>query len=78
MVGLNASIFHTEGLEVLRKQYDKFLYQKVLTEDVIKMADFVLKNNFLCSIPHFYYIDYIETEFALREKTLCKVPCKGP
>ena len=46
VVGLNASIFHTEGLEVLRKQYDKFLYQKVLTEDVIKMADFVLKNNF--------------------------------
>ena len=40
------SIPHTEGLAVLRKQYDKFLHKKVPTEDIIKMADFVLKNNF--------------------------------
>ena len=98
VVGLNPSIFHTEGLEVLRKQYGKFLRQKVLTEDVIKMTDFVLKNNFFVFNSTFLqqtfgtaigtkfapspyaciFVDYIETEFALREKTLCKVPCKGP
>ena len=46
VVGLYPSITHTEGLEVLRKQYDKFLQKKVPTEDIIKIADFVLKNNF--------------------------------
>ena len=44
VVGLYPSIPHTEGLEVLRKQYDKDLHKKVPTEDIIKMADFVLKN----------------------------------
>ena len=33
-------------IEVLRKQYDKFLHKKAPTEDIIKMSDFVLKNNF--------------------------------
>ena len=46
VVGLYPGILHTEGLEVLCKQYDKFLHKKVPTEDIIKMADFVLKNNF--------------------------------
>ena len=46
VVGLYPSIPHTEGLEVLRKQYNKFLHKKIRTEDIIKMADFVLKNNF--------------------------------
>ena len=46
VVGLYPSIPHTEGLEVLRKQYDKFLHKKVPTEDIVKMADFVLKNDF--------------------------------
>ena len=46
VIGLYPSIPHTEGLEVLRKQYDKFLHKKAPTEDIIKMADFVLKNNF--------------------------------
>ena len=32
-------------MEVLRKQYDKFKDKIVRTEDIIKMADFVLKNN---------------------------------
>ena len=32
VVGLYPSIPHTEGLEVLRKQYDKFLHKKVPTE----------------------------------------------
>ena len=46
VIGLYPSIPHTEGLEVLRKQYDKFLHKKAPTEDIIKLADFVLKNNF--------------------------------
>ena len=45
MVGLYPSIPHDGGLEVLRKQYDKFKDKIVPTEDIIKMADFVLKNN---------------------------------
>ena len=44
-VGLYSSISHDGGLEVLRKQYDKFKDKMVPTEDIIKMADFVLKNN---------------------------------
>ena len=46
VIGLYPSIPHDEGLGVLRKQYDKFLYKKAPTEDIIKMSDFVLKNNF--------------------------------
>ena len=42
VAGLYPSIPHTEGLQVLLK----CLYKKVPTEDIIKMADFVLKNNF--------------------------------
>ena len=53
VVGLYPSIPHTEGLEVLRKQYDKFLLKKVPTVDIIKMADFVLKTTFLSLIPSF-------------------------
>ena len=36
---------YIEDLEVLRKQYDKFLHKKLPKEDIIKMADFVLINN---------------------------------
>ena len=46
VVGLYLSIPHTDGLEVLHKQYDKFLHKKLPTEDIIKMADFVLKTFF--------------------------------
>ena len=46
VVGLYPSIPYTEGLEVLCKQYGKFLHKKLPTEDIIKKVDFVLKNNF--------------------------------
>ena len=46
VVGLYPSISHAEDIEVLQKQYDKFLHKKVHTEDIRKMADFVLKNSF--------------------------------
>ena len=45
VVGLYPSIPHDGGLEILRKQYDKFKDKMVPTEDIIKMADSVLKNN---------------------------------
>ena len=45
VVALYPSIPHDGGLEVFRKQYDKFKDKIVPTEDIIKMANFVLKNN---------------------------------
>ena len=54
MVGLYPSIPHTEGLEVLRKQYGKFLHNKVPTEDIIKMADFALKKGFNSNFSNKY------------------------
>ena len=45
VVGLYPSIPHDGGLEILRKQYDKLKDKMVPTENIIKMADFVLKNN---------------------------------
>ena len=45
MVGLYPGITHNEGLKMLRNQYDKFIDKTVPKEDIIKMADFVLKNN---------------------------------
>ena len=46
VVELYPIIPHAKILNVLRKQYDKFMYKKVHTEDIIKMADFILRKNF--------------------------------
>ena len=40
VVGLYPIIPHTEGLKVLRKQYDKFLLRKVPTEDFVFNSKF--------------------------------------
>ena len=53
VVGFYLGIPHDGGLEVLRKQYDKFKDKIVPTEDIIKMADFVFNNNFLNLIVNF-------------------------
>ena len=45
-VGLYPSIPHNEGLEVLKKQLDNFYEKSIPTEDLVKMAEFVLKNNY--------------------------------
>ena len=66
--GLYLSICHTEGLEVLRKQYEKFLHKKVQTEDIIKMAGFALKKLFLSLIPSFFN-KYPELPFVLNPLT---------
>ena len=47
VVGLYPSIPHSEGFDILKKQYEKYPNKKVSTEDKVKMADFVLKNNFV-------------------------------
>ena len=44
VVGLYLSIPHDEGLEVLRKQLND--NKSIPTEDLVKMAEFVLKNNY--------------------------------
>ena len=44
-MGLYPSIPRDEGLQVLQNQYDKFIDKTVPTEEKIKMAEFVLKNN---------------------------------
>ena len=54
LVGLYPSIPHDEGLKVLQSQYDKFIDKTVPTEDIIKMAEFVLKNNLLEFNSKFY------------------------
>ena len=46
MFGMYSIVSHIEGLEVLCKQYDKFLPKKLPIKNIIKMANFVLKSNF--------------------------------
>ena len=43
-----------EGLDILKKQYENYPNEKVSTEDVVKMADFVLKNNLFEFNSKFY------------------------
>ena len=44
VVGLNPSIPHSEGLNILKKQYETYPDKEVSTEDTGKMVDSVLKN----------------------------------
>ena len=46
-VGLYPSIPHNERLKVLKKQLVYFYEKSIPTEDLVKMAEFVLKNNYL-------------------------------
>ena len=46
VVGLFPSISYNEGLEILKKQFDNFVEKSKLTEDLVKMAEFVSKNNY--------------------------------
>ena len=54
VVGLYPSIPHDESLKVLRNQYDKFIDKTVPTEEIIKMAEFVLKKNLFELNSKFY------------------------
>ena len=67
MVGLYPSIPLDEGLKVLQKQYDKFKDKIVTAKDIIKMADFVLKDNlfeFDCKFYQQISGTAIRTKFA--------------
>ena len=46
VVGLYPSILHDAGLSALREALDKRTCKEIPTENLIKMAEFVLKNNF--------------------------------
>ena len=54
VVGLYPSIPHSEGLDILKKQYENYPNKKVSTEDIVKMADFILKNNLFEFDSEFY------------------------
>ena len=54
VVGLYISIPHSEGLDILKRQYENNPNKKVYTEDIGKMADFVLKNNLFQFDSGFY------------------------
>ena len=45
VVGLYHSIPYSEDLDILKKQYENYPNKRVSTEDIVKMAGFVLKNN---------------------------------
>ena len=67
VVGLYPSISHDEGLEVLRKQLKAFDNKSIPTEDLVKMAEFVLKNNhfeFNLTVKHKISGTAIGTRFA--------------
>ena len=53
VVGLYPSTPHNRGLGALQKKYDKFKEKMVPTEDIIKIADLVVKNNLWNSIVNF-------------------------
>ena len=66
-VGLYLSIPHDEGLEVLRKQLNAFNNKSISTEDPVKMAEFVLKNNYFefnSTVKHQISGTAIGTKFA--------------
>ena len=46
VVGLYPSISHTAGLAALREALDKREAKKIPTEDLVKMAEFALKNSY--------------------------------
>ena len=46
VVRLYPSIPQNEGLEVLKKQFDNLYEKSIPTDNLVKMAEFVLKNNF--------------------------------
>ena len=54
VVGLYPSIPHSEGFDIYKKQSENYPNKKVSTEDIVKMTDFVLKNNLFEFDSKFY------------------------
>ena len=59
VVELYPSIPHNEGVEVLKKQIDNFYEKSIPTEDLAKMAEYVLKLTIL-SLTQMWNIKYLE------------------
>ena len=67
VIGLYPSIPHNEVLEVLKKQLGNFYEKSIPTEDLVKMAEFVLKNNYFefdSNVKHQISGTAIGTKFA--------------
>ena len=67
VVGLYASIPYDEGLEVSRKQCNALDNKSISTEDLVKMTEFVLKNNYFefnSTVKHQISGTAIGTKFA--------------
>ena len=62
VVGVYPSIPHSEGLAILKKQYEKYPNKKVSPEDIGKMTEFILKNN-LFEFDSKFYKQISETEY---------------
>ena len=54
VVGLYPSLTHSEGLDIVKKQCENYSNKKVSTEDIGKMADYVLKNSLFEFDSKFY------------------------
>ena len=68
VVGIYLSIAHNEDQEILKKQLDSFDVKLIPTEDLVKMAEFVLKNKYLgfnSKLKHKPSWAAIGTKFAL-------------
>ena len=66
-VGLYPSIPHNEDLEILKKQLHNCYEKSIPTEDLVKMAEFFLKDNYLeldSNVKHQIYGTAIGTKFA--------------
>ena len=66
-VGFYPSIPFNESLEVLKKQLDNFYEKSIPTEDLVKMAEFALKNNYFefnSNVKHQISGTAIGTKFA--------------
>ena len=61
VVGLYPSIPH-EGLKVLRKQFNAFDSKFIPTEDVVRMAEFLLKNSYFefnSTVKHLFELNLL-------------------
>ena len=67
VVSLYPSITHDVGLEALRRVLDDGVNKKIGTEDLIKMVEFVLKNNYFefnGKVKQHLYGTVINTKFG--------------
>ena len=67
VVGLHPSILHEERLRALKEVLDRREEKKISTGDLVKMVEFVLKNNYFefnAQVKHQIFATAIGTKFA--------------